>query len=143
MAWMNNVLVVAGQAVGSDELYTAMVEEAKRVPTCFVLVVPRSSIGPRAAMEAALRLEAAVARAAHAGLHVQGRFGDSDPVRAVVENFNPWRVDKIILCSLPAGVSRWYGLDVPARVSRLTGVPVVDIEAPRVSHGAGRLAASA
>jgi hypothetical protein len=129
VAWVNSVLVVAGVTAGSDELYDAMVAEANHAPTRFTLVVPRHSHGPRGAMDAAFGLQRALVRAAEAGLRVRGRFGDDDPVIAALENFDPWRVDKIILCTLPAGVSRWCAMDVPARVRRLTGASVLHLHA--------------
>ncbi len=136
MSWVNNILVVAGVTAGSDELHEAMVAEATRAPTQFVLVVPRRSRGPRGAIDGPFALQRALTRAADQGLEVRGRFGDDDPVIAAVENFDPWRVDKIILCTLPGGLSRWCAMDVPARVRRLTAVPVLHIQAHAPHHAA-------
>lgn len=129
MEWINSVMVVAGVTVGSDALHDAMLTEAACSPTRFQLIMPRRSHDPRATIDAALELQRALTRAADAGLDARGRFGDDDPVIAAVENFDPWRVDKIILCTLPAGLSRWCAIDVPARVRRLTGAPVIHIQA--------------
>ena len=129
MAWVNTVLVVAAVTAGSDELHEALLAEATRAPTRFVLVVPRHSRGPREAMDAAFGLQRALTRAADAGLVVRGRFGDDDPVIAAVENFDPWQLDKLIVCTLPTGVPRWCATDVPARLRRLTGAPVTHIHA--------------
>jgi hypothetical protein len=129
VAWVNSILVIAGITAGSNELHDAMMAEANHAPTRFELVMPRRAHGPRGAMDAAFGLQRALARAADMGLVVRGRFGDDDPVIAAVENFDPWRVDKIILCTLPAGVSRWCAMDVPARVRRLTGAPVLHVHA--------------
>jgi hypothetical protein len=132
VSWINNVLVVAGLTAGSDDLQQAMETEASRAPTTFVLVVPRQSSGQRGAIDDVLRLERALARAAEAGLHVRGTLGDRDPVIAAVQNFDPWRIDKIIVCTLPTGVSRWCGTDVPARIRQLTGAHVAHVRADGV-----------
>jgi hypothetical protein len=143
MAWENGVLVIAGTTAGSEELHEVMRMEASRVPTRFELVVPRRSARAQGAIDAALGLERALRRAAEAGLCVDGRFGDCDPVVAAVENFDPWRIDKIIVCTLPTGLSRWCAVDVPARVRHLTGAPVVQVEAFAPRRGDARAAAMA
>jgi hypothetical protein len=140
---VNNVLVVAGVTAGSDELHQAMLAEARRAPSRFVLVMPRCSGGARAAMDAAFALEYALARASDAGLEVSGRFGDSDPVIAAVENYDPWLVDRIIVSTRPARLSRWCGADVPARVSRLTGAPVVHVQVRAADRSQSLVAAGA
>jgi hypothetical protein len=129
VTWVNNVLVIAGLTAESDELHEAMIAEAGQNPAAFVLVVPRRSSGSDRATDADRTLRRALARAVRAGLHARGMLGDVDPVTAAVENFDPWCIDKIIVCTLPTGVSRWCGADVPARIRRLTGAPVVHVKA--------------
>jgi hypothetical protein len=60
-----------------------------------------------------------------AGLEkVEGRLGDPDPIVAVMEVWDPMQFDEIVVSTLPTGVSRWLGLDLPRRLERLTAVPV-------------------
>jgi hypothetical protein len=104
MAWEFHVLVVANVTATSDELLTALKEREKQGACRFTLVMPRSGTG------AAERLEEALEAMRGAGLgKVDGRVGDPDPV---------------VASTLPTGVSRWLGLDLPHRLEKLTGVTV-------------------
>ncbi len=136
MPWINRVLVVAGVTAESDELHKAMMSEAARALTRFDLIMPRRSHGPHGTVDAAFSLERALTRASAHGLDVHGRFGDEDPVIAAVQNFDPWRMDRIIVCTLPSGLSRWCAMDTPARVRRLTCAPVTHVQASSPHHAA-------
>src|SRR5258708_32629919 len=95
MAWKRNILVVANITATSDELLDALRERAAREPAAFTLVVPAiASPGGRAA--AADKVTAAVDRLRADGLDADGGVGDSDPVIAVTEAWDPKRVDEII-----------------------------------------------
>jgi hypothetical protein len=57
-----------------------------------------------------------------------------EPLAAIEETLRDGHYDEVIVSTLPQGVSRWLGRDLPRRVSRL-GVPVTLVTA------AGRTAA--
>jgi hypothetical protein len=118
MAWEFSLLVVANVTAGSDELIGALRERADQGACRFTLVMPASGT------EARTRLDAALDRMRDAGLDVEGRVGDPDPVVAVMDMWDPMKFDEIIVSTLPTGSSRWLGLDLPHRLEKLTSVPV-------------------
>jgi hypothetical protein len=128
MAWEFHVLVVANVTATSDELLSTLEERAKEGACRFTLVMPRSGDG------ADERLGDALETMRRAGLgKVDGRVGDPDPVVAAMDAWDPMSYDEIVVSTLPTGVSRWLGLDLPRRLERLTGVTVrhVVAQAPR------------
>jgi hypothetical protein len=127
-----HVLVVATVTAESDDLMAALDERVRSasVPVDFMLVMPAS--GPDVE-ETAPRLERALARWREAGLKVEGVVGDSDPVQAVAEVWKPGRFDEVIVSTLPARVSHWLHIDLPARVQRL-GVPVTVVTAKKADR---------
>jgi hypothetical protein len=119
MAWQFHVLVVANVTATSEELLAALRERSARGACRFTLLMPRG--GP----DAEARLGEAVEALRAAGLeNVRGRIGDPDPIVAVMEAWDPMQFDEIVVSTLPTGVSRWLGLDLPRRLEKLTSVPV-------------------
>ena len=124
MAWEFHVLVVANLTATSDELLAALKERAARGACRFTLLTPRS--GP----ESDELLAQALKAMRKAGLKkVTGKLGDPDPIVAVMEVWDPMEFDEIVVSTLPTGVSRWLGLDLPRRVERATGLPVRQVTA--------------
>ncbi|MGH2823154.1 MAG: hypothetical protein ACRDLY_09075, partial [Thermoleophilaceae bacterium] len=119
MAWEFHVLVVANVTATSDELLTALNERAQRGACRFTLVMPRSGGGAAQSLDEALE----AMRASGLG-KVDGRVGDPDPVVAAMEVWDPMEFDEVVVSTLPTGVSRWMGLDLPRRLQKLTGVTV-------------------
>ncbi|HEX3278855.1 MAG TPA: hypothetical protein VHR40_10055 [Thermoleophilaceae bacterium] len=119
MAWEFNVLVVANVTATSEELLAALRERAERGACRFTLLMPRSGT------ETEARLERALEKWRAAGLdNVSGRTGDTDPIVATMEAWDPMQFDEILVSTLPTGSSRWMGLDLPRRLQKLTSVPV-------------------
>jgi hypothetical protein len=128
MAWEFHVMVVANVTATSDELLTALKERAARGACRFTLVMPRSGGDARE------RLDRALEAMRDAGLgKVEGGTGDPDPVVAAMEVWDPMKFDEVVVSTLPTGMSRWLGLDLPHRLEKLTGVDVrhVVAEPPR------------
>ena len=121
MAWKTSVLVVANQTADSPELVDALRERASRGATEFTLVLPPLGAEREAARG---RLDAVVAAWREAGLEATGELGDSDPVLAVKEAWDPGRFDEVVISTLPTGASAWLQVDLPHRVERMTGVGV-------------------
>ena len=133
MPWTTRVLVVANRTAGSNELIQALQERAELGPCEFKLLVPATPAaagdahsGKQAAKE---QMHGAVERLQSAGLDVEGRVGDPDPIVAVHEVWNPAEFDEVIVSTLPTGASRWLALDLPRRVGRITGAPVTHVVA--------------
>jgi hypothetical protein len=119
MAWEFHVLVVANLTATSEELLAALRERAERGACRFTLVTPRS--GP----ESDKLLQDAVEAMRNAGLErVDGQMGNQDPLVAVMDIWDPKEFDEIVVSTLPTGVSRWLGIDLPRRLEKLTSVPV-------------------
>jgi hypothetical protein len=119
MAWEFNVLVVANVTATSEELLAALRERAERGACRFTLLMPRSGT------ETDARLEQALEAWRSSGLdNVSGRTGDTDPIVATMEAWDPMQFDEIVVSTLPTGSSRWLGLDLPRRLEKLTSVPV-------------------
>jgi hypothetical protein len=118
MAWEFSVLVVANVTATSEELLAALREREERGACRFTLVMPRSGTG------AGEHLDAALEKMRASGLRVGGRVGDPDPVVAAMDVWDPMEFDEIVVSTLPTGVSRWLGLDLPHRLEKLTGVAV-------------------
>lgn len=121
MAWKSNVLVVANVTAASDDLIAALTERAEEGPAEFTLLIPATGGHNEEAKRA---LAGALERMRGAGLEVSGSVGDSDPVVAVHEEWDPRRYDEVVVSTLPTGASRWLQIDLPHRIERLTDVPV-------------------
>jgi hypothetical protein len=66
--------------------------------------------------EAGARLEEFLVHLRARGVEATGEVGDRDPVAAVRDALRGREVDEIILSTLPPGISRWLGQDVPSRL---------------------------
>jgi hypothetical protein len=133
MSWTTKLLVIANRTIESTEIRDALVDRAAAGPVQVTLVAPVSSgAGSVRAhrMETAQRLERAVQRLTEAGVPVEGVVGDSDPMVAVQDVWDPRRFDEVIVVTLPTGVSRWMAADLPHRVERLTAARVTHVVAP-------------
>jgi hypothetical protein len=128
MNWKTNVLVIANRTADSPELLSALRARAERGPVACTLIAPRN--GNREESEVAL--QRALDRIREAGLTVDGRLGDSDPLVAVQEAWDPFRFDEVIVSTLPTHSSRWLLIDLPHRVAKITGANVTHVvAAPR------------
>ena len=127
MAWQTHVLVLASRTADSDEFVRALRARAQRGGCAFTLLSPRET------NEAGPRLERALARLREAGLPVEGRLVDPDPMLALTEAWDPREYDEIVVCTLPTHTSKWLQVDLPHRIERHTGVPVTHVvaEEPR------------
>ncbi len=56
--------------------------------------------------------------------------GDQDPLAAISRVLERSSFDEIIISMLPGSVSRWLKMDLPSRVERTFGLPVVVINPP-------------
>jgi hypothetical protein len=132
MSWTTKLLVIANRTIECEEIGDAILERAKAGPVQVTLVAPASS-GPSSIrarrMETAQRLERTVQRLSEAGVAVEGVVGDTDPLVAVQDAWDPRRFDEVIVVTLPTGISRWMAADLPHRVERLTAARVTHIVA--------------
>jgi hypothetical protein len=129
MAWHANVLVVANVTATSEALLDALKARAERGPITLTLLMPSIGLGEHARKVTAERLETALAAWREAGFDATGVVGDSDPVHAVMETWDPRHFDEVVVCTLPGASSRWVRSDFPHRVAQLTGALVTHVVA--------------
>lgn len=122
------VLVVANRTADSDELFNALRERASRGQVCITLLVPQDSRGGMGK-----RLNSALKRLHDAEIDAVGMLGDVDPVIAVQDELDAEKFDEVIVSTLPTDESRWIELEVPERISKLTGAPVTHVVSKEVA----------
>jgi hypothetical protein len=125
------ILVVANQTAPSNELLSALEARAAKTPIQLEFVVPPVGPGDESREEAEQRLEQALQRVRDAGLQATGQVSrDCDALAVVIEAYDPARHDEIIVSTLPASISRWMGIDLPARVAKATNALVTHVAVP-------------
>ena len=132
-----NVLVVANRTAATPGLVAAVGRRAAEGPCRFTLLVPRA-LWDADTEESAITLELAIPVLEEAaGAHVEGMVGADDAFQAVADAVGTGSYDEIIISTLPARVSHWLHIDLPARVRRL-GLPVTVVTATKADRDFAR-----
>ena len=127
------ILIVANRTAATPALIETVQKRASEGACRFTLLVPRT-FWDADTEESAVTLELAIPLLEEAaGSHVEGLLGDSDPYVAVTAALEQGDYDEIVISTLPARVSHWLHLDLPARVQRL-GLPVTVITARKADR---------
>ena len=128
---MRSYLIVANQTLASQSLTDAILARLTEGPVRTHVVVPLSPVDRRLTWDetesrnvAQARLDEVVARLREMGAEADGEVGDRDPVLAVRDALRSRDVDEVIVSTLPKGMSRWLGEDVPSRLRDSVQVPV-------------------
>ena len=128
---MPTYLIVANQTIGGAELVDRVSELAAAGPCDFYLVVPATPSKEHltwtegeARTIAARRLDDGLAQLRSVGVTVDGEVGDASPIMAVDDALRHRTVDRVIVCTLPIGMSRWLKLSLPDRIERKHKVEV-------------------
>jgi hypothetical protein len=125
-----NILIVAHRTAATPPLLAEVRRRAAEGPCRFTLLVPRP-FWDADTEESAITLELAIPLLEEAaGSHVAGLVGSDDPFEAVSGTVRGGSYDEIIVSTLPAHVSHWLHIDLPARVRRL-GLPVTVVTAKK------------
>jgi hypothetical protein len=135
MTSKQRALVVAGRSADSRGLVLALGLHRGGTPTVYTLLVPATPHGFAWATDMSSGWPEAMDRAARAsermrraGLEVEETIvGDPDPFAAVGDVLYSRSFDEVIVATLPRGVSSWLRVGLPARLRRLTQVPVTRI----------------
>jgi hypothetical protein len=141
-------LIVANQTLGGDQLMSEVRQRIAAGPSSFYVVVPNTRpddmpVAPafaggaevvaeeehRATLRAQSRLNEALTQIRAEGADADGELGDPDPIAAIEDVLKAERFDEIIISTLPSGISRWLGMDLPHRVQRKFDLPVKTITA--------------
>jgi hypothetical protein len=124
-------LVVANRTAGGDPLLQCLKSKAAgERQRMFIVVVPQEGGEGRHAAQARARMAQLVDRLLAADLLAAGMIGDPDPYTAVMNAAQLFRLDDIVISTLPATRSGWLRADLIARVRKATGKPVEHVEAP-------------
>jgi hypothetical protein len=127
------ILIVANRTAATPALIDAVRKRASEAECQFTLLVPRT-FWDADTEQSAVTLELAIPLLEEAaGSHVEGLIGDSDPFVAVTAALEQGDYDEIIISTLPARVSHWLHLDLPARVQRF-GLPLTVITARKADR---------
>lgn len=129
------ILVLANQTASSEELLSTLEARAARTPVRLEFLVPPVGVDPGSRAEAERRLDEALQRVREAGLEATGAVGDPDALAAVLEAYDPAHHDEIVVSTLPASISHWMGIDLPARVARATHALVTHVAVPEGDRG--------
>jgi hypothetical protein len=128
-----SVLIVAHRTAATPPLLEQVRTRAAEGPCRFTLLVPRP-LWDADTEESAITLELAIPLLEEAaGGRVEGLVGDNDPFHAVSGAIATGRFDEVIISTLPARVSHWLHIDLPARVQRL-GLPVTVVTARKADR---------
>ena len=126
-------LVVANRTASSAPLRETLVRKAEGDDRhLFVVVIPQEGGEGLHARRARGRLNQVVERLRGDGLFAAGMIGDPDPYTATMNGVQSFRVDDIVISTLPETRSGWMRTDLIERVRRASGKPVehVAAEAP-------------
>jgi hypothetical protein len=127
-------LVIASKTLGGDELLNRLKEKAaggdRRL---FVVIVPQPDGSGGAPQLARARLATMLDRLHSEGLLGSGMIGDPDPYTAAVNALELFRVDDVVISTLPDQRSGWMRANLIERVQHMTSAPVehvvVDLQA--------------
>jgi hypothetical protein len=122
-------LVVANRTTTSDPLFAALREHAKGERHLFIVVVPQEGGEGLASRQAQARLNQLIDRMRAEHLLAGGMIGDPDPYIATMNALNSFRVDDVLISTLPSTRSGWMRADLIERVRRASNKPVEHVVA--------------
>lgn len=129
---MVHTLVVANQTVTGRPLHDLLVRKAAEGPHTFIVLVPQQGKDGQHLDEARERLLEVLDELRGDGIEAVGSVGDPDPFTAIMNALSFYRIDEIVISSLPETRSGWLRADLVERVRRSASEPVehvvVDVE---------------
>ena len=130
-------LAVANRAASGDELLGALKAKSQaeidKHDRLFIVLVPQEGGGGASAHRARTRLSLVLSRLREAGMTAAGMIGDPDPYTAIMNALQYFRVDDIVISTLPETKSGWLRADLIERVRGATGKDVEHVIAHDVS----------
>jgi hypothetical protein len=118
-------LVLASKTLGGEELLERLKQKAASgSPRLFIVVVPQPDGSGGAPRLARARLATMLDRLHSAGLVGSGMIGDPDPYTAAVNALELFRVDDVVISTLPDERSGWLRANLIERVQSVSSAPV-------------------
>ena len=121
-------LVIANKTSSGEELIERLQAKAAQdgdgEPRLFIAVVPQQERSGGAPAQARIRLAAMLDRLRRAGLLAAGMIGDPDPYTAALNALELFRVDDVVISTLPDERSGWMRANLIERVRHATAAPV-------------------
>jgi len=118
-------LVLANKTSSGEELLEHLKEQAARGGRhIFIAVVPQADGSGHGPTEARARLAKMLDRLAAAGLLSSGMIGDPDPYTAAINALELFRVDDVVISTLPGERSGWLRSNLIERVRGATSARV-------------------
>ncbi|HMH47185.1 MAG TPA: hypothetical protein VK538_05660 [Solirubrobacteraceae bacterium] len=118
-------LVLASKTLGGEELLERLKQKAASgSPRLFIIVVPQPDGSGGAPRLARARLATMLDRLHSAGLVGSGMIGDPDPYTAAVNALELFRVDDVVISTLPDERSGWLRANLIERVQSVSSAPV-------------------
>jgi hypothetical protein len=126
-------LVVANKTSRGEDLLAHLRQKAEQhdggtrpagLGHLFIAVVPQQNRAGTAPREARARLAAMLDRLHDAGLLSSGMIGDPDPYTATLNALELFRVDDVVISTLPGERSGWMRADLIERVRHVTSAKV-------------------
>ncbi len=118
-------LVLANKTASGEELLEHLQEIAARQGQhLFIAVVPQADGSGRAPTEARARLAKMLDHLSAAGLLSSGMIGDPDPYTAAINALELFRVDDVVISTLPGERSGWLRSNLIERVRGATSARV-------------------
>lgn len=132
---MRRYLIVANKTLAGQPLKEKLEACVKDGPCTFHVVAPATPpLDDLTWTEgevhdiARRRLDVALAWFHEIGAEATGEVGDEDPLLAIEDALKDGAFDEIILSTLPAGASKWIGMDLPSKMKRRAEpIPVVHV----------------
>jgi hypothetical protein len=122
-------LVLASKTLEGERLLDRLKEKGgEGGPRLFIVVVPQPDGSGNAPRQARERLAAMLDRLREAGLVASGMIGDPDPYTAAANALELFRVDDIVISTLPDQRSGWLRANLIERVRHITSAPVEHVE---------------
>jgi hypothetical protein len=121
----NVTLVIASKTSSGEELLEHLKAKADEGGQhLFIAVVPQADGSGQAPREARARLARMLDRLSEAGVLSSGMIGDPDPYTAAVNALELFRVDDVVISTLPGQRSGWLRSDLIERVRHITAAKV-------------------
>jgi hypothetical protein len=120
-----STLVLASRTLRGEQLLERLqAKAAQQGQHLFIIVVPQEDGSGDAPRRARARLADVLDRVHTAGLLASGMIGDPDPYTAALNALELFRVDDVVISTLPDERSGWMRSNLIERVQHMTSAPV-------------------